>query len=286
MNISPAPKSAKEIAQGEDDRRDDDDGHGEGPAEGVDLAQQRGAQGLDLGDHRADAPNLRMDAGGHDHPAQLALGDQGARVGHALAVAQDCIPADRVWTLAHRFGLAREGGLLDLGASSLQDAHVRGNAVAGLEQDDVPGHEFPGGQFRFLAVPEDYGGRREHAPDGLHGLFRLAFLNEPDQGVDQDDGQDDAHVHPLVEHGREDGGHQQDVDEHVVELAQEPPQAAALFRVRQHVGAVLAEPSLDLLTGKPSSPSTPMADRTSSAPWSAMGASPNRHARARRPARH
>lgn len=61
---------------------------------------------------------------------------------------------DGVGAFPCRAGLARQGRLVDLEAVGLRQADVGGDAVAGVEGDEVAGHEDVGEDGRLLAVPE------------------------------------------------------------------------------------------------------------------------------------
>lgn len=94
------------------------------------------------------------------------------------------------------------------------------------------------------ALSPAYDGRleRQHLPNGVHGLFGLAFLNEADGSVDHHHRKDHAGIHPVAQGGRDQARRKQDIDEDVVELQQEPEKHAAPPRRWQPIGAVLREP--------------------------------------------
>ena len=89
-------------------------------------------------DHLRDQADLRVHARAGDEALAAPVGDQRAHEGRVPAVAQRDLLVEhdrRVLLDGHRF--AGERGLLDLQVEALEQAHVRGNVVAGFEQDDV-----------------------------------------------------------------------------------------------------------------------------------------------------
>ena len=83
-----------------------------------------------------------------------------------------------------------------------------------------------------------HGGLRgEHAPDGGQGLFRLALLDKPDDGVDHHYGDDHAGVHPMGKGGGDNSGGKEGIDEDAVELQQQPHQRAAALALGESIGS-------------------------------------------------
>ena len=75
----------------------------------------------------------------------------------------------------------------------------------------------------------------------LQRLLGLAFLDEAEQRVEDDDAEDDRRVEPQVEHQLGEAGAKQDVDQDVVELRQEPHERSPLLAFRQPVWPVLLQ---------------------------------------------
>ena len=73
------------------------------------------------------------------------------------------------------------------------------------------------------------------------GFFGFAFLDDADEGVDEDDTEDDAGVDPLAEEGGADGGGEEDVDEDVVELEEEAFEEGVVRGRGELVGSMLLE---------------------------------------------
>ena len=106
-----------------------------------------------------------------------------------------------------------------------------GTLLPGVQHDDVARHQPFGRDGAARAVAEHRGDRRQHLPDRVHGLFRLAFLDEADDRIDQDDGEDDRRVDGVAEKRGDHGRGEKDVDQDVVELRQEPHERASPRRL-------------------------------------------------------
>jgi hypothetical protein len=114
---------------------------------------------------------------------------------------------------------------------------VRGHAVARAQAHEVSGHEIIGLDLDPFAVAARVRVKREHLADALERLFRLAFLDEADDRVDHHHRENDPGVDPVSERRRDDGRRDEDVDEQVVEVLEEPLQQPFLWRSRQAVVA-------------------------------------------------
>ncbi|MNM87904.1 hypothetical protein D3C81_1000980 [compost metagenome] len=79
-----APEHADRIGQAGEQQ----DGHGELAGETLDVGQQRRLQAFHPAQQAADVAQLGLLAGGHHHAGAVAGTDQGAGIGHAVAVAE------------------------------------------------------------------------------------------------------------------------------------------------------------------------------------------------------
>ena len=159
----------------------------------------------------------------------------------AEPVADPRVTLDRVDTLGRGNRLTSQRRLLDLKVHGFEQPHVGGHAIAGLDAHDVAGHDVVALDVRPATVPADLSVQRQHVSDARQGLLRPALLHEPDQRVDHGHREDDGEVDPLREDRLENGCCQQDVDEDVVEVPEQPPQRARARRVRQPVRAHLGQ---------------------------------------------
>jgi len=115
-------------------------------------------------------------------------------------------------------------------------------SVAGFHLHDIAGHQLLGRQAPARAVANDRGHRREHPADGPQCLFRLAFLDETQHRVDHHHRQDHAGIRPVPQQRGNHRRAQQHIDQHVVELQQEPFEGAVARRFRQLIGPVFGQP--------------------------------------------
>ena len=139
----------------------------------------------------------------------------------------------------HRF--AGERGLLGAQILHLGEAEVGRHLVARFEQHDVARHEFLRGYHARLAAAHGPRLGGQHVADRVQRLLRPAFLDEPEQPVDDDDAEDDRGVDPQAQHQLGEAGGEQDVDQDIVELGKEPQERAPLLALRQAVWPVFFE---------------------------------------------
>ena len=229
----------------------EDDEDSDPSCELVELARQRRRDLLDAGHEGADATDLGVRRGGHDHPGGLAVRDHGARVGHAVALRDDGVLAGRRAVLVDGHRLAGQGRLVDLQVAALEQPQVGRHLVARREQDDVARHQFGCGDLMAFARPQDDRVARQHRRHGLQRALGLAFLDVADDRVDDHHAKDDRRVDVMAEQQGHDPRGQQDVDEQVVELQGEAQQGAAPRRRRQLVAAVASQPFPHFLGAQP-----------------------------------
>ncbi len=84
----------------------------------------------------------------------------------------------------HRF--ARQRRLVDAQLAGVHELGVRGDTVAGCEQEQVPGHDVLGRDLDRIAVPADADAEREDPAEGRHRLLGAVLLGEREAGVDRD----------------------------------------------------------------------------------------------------
>ncbi len=123
----------------------------------------------------ADPPDLGCGAGGGDDAAGRALRYQRARPEHRAPITERGIGRDGVGRLLDRDGLARQDRLLRREAARLDQAQVGRGLVAGLQQDNVAGHEMSAVDRDAPSVAQDGGVGGQHPADRCHGGFRLAL---------------------------------------------------------------------------------------------------------------
>ena len=126
----------------------DDDGDGpprddpEHLRQRVQLALQRRAGARHRGEHRRDLAHLRLHPGRSDEEGGRAAGHGGVLEEHVRPVAEGhVVGRQHAGILGDRGALPRERRLLRLEGRGAQDPAVSRHDVAGLELDDVAGHE-------------------------------------------------------------------------------------------------------------------------------------------------
>ena len=207
-------------------------------ASGQVQPQQRCRDLLDAAQQRADPADLGLKAGGHHDAGALARRHHGSRIGHAPSVSEGGVLLDGGLGLggSHRF--TREGCLVDQERAGLEQPEIGGDAVSGFDEDNVAGHDLAGGDARAAPVAQHVGARRDHAADGVERVLGLALLDEADNGIDEDHGDDDGRIDEVSEAPGRHRARQEEVDQRVVELGEEAEQRPAGGRGRKLVAAV------------------------------------------------
>ena len=201
----------------------------------VELARERRLLLLDLAQHPGDPADL----GCHprcrdDHLAPTPCHGR-VHVGHV-----DPVP-ERYLATGHRFdclqdrsALARQRGLLDLQRRGHEQATVRRDLVARLEDDDVARHELLGGDVHTLAVTPGMSPDDEHLLERGDALGRLALLVQAEDRVEHGQAEDhEAGGELLQGDDADDRGAEQDELHQVAVLAQERLPAGLLPRLRR-----------------------------------------------------
>ena len=124
--------------------------------------------------------------------------------------------------LVHRDGFARESRFIHLQVAAVKQPQIRGHLVAGLQQDDIAGHQFGGRDSAHSTGPQDAGFRQGRLGQRRQGFRRIRFLQKADRGVEEHHAEDHAGINPLVQDRRDRRRGQQDVHQRCVELQQEP----------------------------------------------------------------
>ena len=226
------------------------------------AALERGAFGLDCAEHRRDATHRRFGPGAGDlDPGQTAHGER-AR--------EDVLAGGSL----DRHRLAGQDRLVDLqGLLTVQDA-VGGNAITGLDPDQIAGNQHRGVELVEVVVAHHPHLRGGEFPQPREGVLGPVLLPHPHDGVEHQDRRDgDRLERPLVgalgdpddqvERQRE----QQDVDDRAAQLAADPHPPPHRRRLGERVRAVPVEPLCRLCAGQ-------AAEFRVGAPWSFIAAHP------------
>jgi hypothetical protein len=112
----------------------------------------------------------------------------------------------RVDRLQDWCALACERGLLDLHRRSHEQATIRGDLVARLEDDDVSRYELFCGDLGKLPPAADMSSDHEHLLKRGDALGRLALLIQPEDRVEDGQPDDDEAGTELLESDHADDG--------------------------------------------------------------------------------
>jgi hypothetical protein len=176
---------------------------------------------------------------------------------HVVAVTQRHVIGNDIGRLGDWQAFAGERGLSGLEGCRFHQPSVSRNGVAFLDQDDVAGDDFGGGDAESFSVSDNRSVRCRHRSQGRYRGLGSRFLNVAQAGVEQDDRQDrncfvrKARV-TLVgpQAGGDTGGDEQQDDEDVLKLREEPhPRRGRLLR-RELVAPVPFKSRSDLGVGQ------------------------------------
>ncbi len=204
---------------------DGDGGHRQpAPEHGEPLLQRRMGR-LVLLEQTGDLAERRLHARGDHDAARPAVHDRGALEHHVAPVTDHLtgVFGERVRVLVRRYRLAGECRLVDPEVGALDETGIGRDDVAGLQHEHIARYEVGGDDGGLGAVTHDprRGGR--HGAQRRHRLFGAVLLEEPDEGIEDDDGADDDGVRGLADrhhHCRRDEQHH---DHRVGELRDEDP---------------------------------------------------------------
>ena len=205
---------------------------------------------FDVADHGADASKLGRGASRDDEARALAARDQRAGIGHRGAIAERSVRGDWVGRLVGRGRLAGQRRFLDPQVRGAQQPEIGGNAVARFGQHDVADRQAFGGNGQPPSVAQDRRLAGQHGANGLERLFRPAFLDEADRGVDEDDGEDDHGVKNVAQQDCDRRRSEEHIDQEVVELGEQAREQRARLARRQPVRPVRLEPVRGFLGGQ------------------------------------
>jgi len=145
--------------------------------------------------------------------------------------------------LEDRRGLAGQARFLDAEVRRVPDDPAVGrNVVPGLEFDQVSGNEVVRGNDAIISVPDDLGIRGGHPFQGRQRFFGPVFLDESQDRVEDDDGDDRQGVDPFAEEARHESRPDQDPDHEILELVEELADGGALFLFLEPIRAETLEP--------------------------------------------
>ncbi len=210
-----------------------------------------------------DLANLCARAGGHHQAHAAARRDEASGKGHVAALGhRDGGRKRRVRILFDRHGFARQEGLVTAQALRLDQPNVRRHPHAGLEQQQIARDDAFAVDVEGAPRPVHAGTGGHELGQGVHLALRAQLVHEADQRVDQEHGSDEGGVGQLPQEQRDARGHDQNVDQGALELANQDAQPRGRGRRLQAVRTVAREPRLGLLRIEPAGPGLePLLDR-------------------------
>ena len=152
--------------------------------------------------------------------------------------------------LATPVELARKRGLVDLQVRCLDQPEIRGDDVAGVEQDDVSRNQALGGNKTRAPIPAYPGRTGPEHPKGFDGANSLNFGYEPDKGIERQHTDDRAAFLPFSEVECEPGGDDEQRDDEALELMNENGKCTGSLPRANCVRPVVPQPPARLLFGK------------------------------------
>ena len=247
------PVGRRLAGEGGDEEDDEGDGGGAAVAEDGDLAGESGELELERRQARL---SLGLEGGlaeeglvadDPDEEEAFAAGDDGAAVDAGRA--EEVLSVEGLigavgGGFGRLVGLAVEGGLVDL-ECAVHEESVGGDAVAGLEDDEVADDDGVGLEFLGVSVADDLGGLGcGGGPSEGGGLALLSALEDGGDAVGDEDGDEDAEgLVPFGAAAEEEGeldeeGDEQDEEHRVAEAEQEPSPEWRRGKIGEGVAAV------------------------------------------------
>ena len=157
-------------------------------------------------------------------------GDVRAGEHHVQPVCEQRVIGQRFDVLGDWQGFTREGRLGRFERGGFEQARIRPDSISGGEEHDITGHEFARGDQLLLASAQHSHMQGGQLAQRRHRAFRAAFLNGADDRIDQHHDENYQRVLMLAEHGGENSGCEENINQRAGELPQEhPPQRFPLF---------------------------------------------------------
>jgi len=206
------------------------DGHGFAELGG--LLEQRRGERLNVGHHLVYFPDFRVCAGCHDDAAARAGAHGHAGKCHVDSVAEHGVRRQGGGGFFDGHGFAGERRFLDFQVAGGEQPQVCGNFVAGVEQNNVASNQISRVDFHLFSVADDLRFQGEHFFDVFQRPFRLVFLEETDEGIYQCHQQYHCGVEIVLQHRRDQGRREKDVDENVIKMFQEADDDAGFLFFR------------------------------------------------------
>jgi len=209
-------------------REGDDHGTDE-HAEPLHAVFERRRRRFGLRHQRGDGADLRILADRRDDVLSGSARHECPGEQYVLLITDAGVCLYGIRCLAHRQTLPGQAGFVSFRMREFQDASVRGNTIPCLDDDDIPRHELARRDEHLAAGPAHAGMRGGEFLQTFERLPRTVLLHESQDRVQDEDGEDGGDVDVFLpgtgafQHAQSDGQEQrgdEDIDEHVLELAQ------------------------------------------------------------------
>ncbi|KUG21627.1 hypothetical protein ASZ90_008611 [hydrocarbon metagenome] len=132
-------------------------------------------------------------------------------------------------------GLSGERRFVHLQVAGGYQAHIRGNFIPRLKQNNISGNHLCRRYLNFLARTHDRGFRDHRFRQRFHGLDSLGLLYEPYEGINDNHPENNSGIHPFLEQGRNGSGRQQDVYQRLMKLQEKSHQGTFAFFGSQYI---------------------------------------------------
>ena len=116
-----------------------------------------------------------------------------------------------------------------------QQAHIRRQTIAGVDQDNIAGHQLHRRNLHNAARTAHQRLGHHHAENAAQRLLGLAFLEKTDQRIDQHHRPDHQRINVIADQQRHQAGHHQHIQQHIVELIEQPTPGWSRWRIGQTV---------------------------------------------------
>ena len=124
---------------------------------------------------------------------------------------------------------------------------ISGYPIPWLQQHRITGNQVRG-IYLMLAIGSHHPGfGGQHVTNGGESLFGLSLLDKAHQGLDNNDGQNNARIHPVAQARRNEGRRCQHINQEIFELPNQPRPGPFCPGRRQRIGAVTGKPLANLV---------------------------------------
>ncbi len=191
-------REVQSVAQGqvaeEGTHGDERDAHGDGddgydPRHPGDLLLERALVVADAFGERGNPAKFGLHAGGENHGGRFPAGAAGAAENHVRGLKQRSFWRAALRAPEHGKGFPGKGGDVHF-HGTLEEPGVGADAVAFAHHQHIPRDQQPGLDLLLLTVAQDPRLRRQIGREGLDRPFRVAFLEESEPRVEEDDRDD------------------------------------------------------------------------------------------------